>query len=280
MRDDEEDKKMSMPAEGSNSIISFRRYEFKYLISPSLMEPIRNFIRPYCDMDPYAQEESDEFYTVKTFYLDSADYRSYRDVLEEVPSRFTLRIRAYGKNPGGLVKLEIKRRFNDVCYKASVKVHEKLWPKLFLLQWPQGVDDFAQTTNPMVRRFIGLARSIDAEPKMLIQYQRQAFQSRIDRYVRISFDRRLCHQTKNAFDLRAYPEDWVHSDDLNFIGDSGPRIILELKMMAHPPIWVLDMIRKFELVPRNYSKYCTAVTRLMNRGSIAHETSRATLPAQ
>jgi hypothetical protein len=257
-----------------SSVTSFRRHEYKYLIPQSLMEPVRDFILPYCDMDPFAHDEADEFYKVKTLYLDSADHKCYWDLQEEAESRFELRVRAYGRDSGGSVKLEIKRRFNDVCYKTAVKVHEEIWPELFLPQNSELTEVSAQSANPTVQRFLVLAHAIAAGPKMLIQHERQAFQSRIDRYVRITFDRRTCHQPKHSYDLRANPAHWVYGNDLDASDQAEPMVILELKMMAHPPIWLLEMIRRFELVRMNHSKYCAAVTRVLSGGGIARETPR------
>ena len=237
------------------------------------MEPIRRFIRPYCDLDPYARRETDGFYAVRTLYLDSEDYKTYWDAQEEIPSRFKLRIRTYGRNAESFVKFEIKRHFNDVCYKTSVRANEEIWARLFATRNPQGIDLSPKTANPAVQRFLGLAHAIDAEPKILIQFERQAFQSRTDRFVRISFDRRICHHSRDAYDLKAYQMDWSFNEGSVYTGEPGPHIILELKMMAHPPIWLLDLIRRFGLVGRSSSKYRTAVTRVLKREQIAREPS-------
>ena len=254
---------MLLSNDSNSSVISFRRYEYKYLISPELMNPIRKFLLSYCYLDPFAHKEPDEFYAVQNLYLDSADYRAYQDAQLEAPSRLKLRIRAYGRDPAALTKFEIKRRFNDVCYKTSVKVCHKTWPGLLDPQGFPSIDTVTRMANPSLRRFMALAHSLHAEPKMLIRYERQAFQSKIDRYVRITFDRRICHQPKDTYGLRAQPGNWVCSN----AGDSGdvePYVILELKMMAHPPIWVMELLRRFQLISRGYSKYCTAVTSILS----------------
>ena len=119
-----------------SSVNLFRRYEYKYLISPELVDPIRKFLLSYCYMDPFAQKEPDKFYTVQNLYLDSADYRTYWDAQEEAPSRFKLRFRSYGSDPAAWNKFEIKRRLNDVCYKTSVKVRYKTWPEMSIIEVP------------------------------------------------------------------------------------------------------------------------------------------------
>jgi SPX domain protein involved in polyphosphate accumulation len=251
--------------------ISLQRYEHKYLIHPELIDPIVSFIRPYCRMDPFAQEASDQYYPIKTLYLDSPDYRTYWDAREEVASRFKLRIRVYGDDDSGLVKFEIKRRFKDVCLKTTINLHGETWPELLVLPSCRHIENAQHSDNPALLGFIGLAHRIHAEPKMLILYERQAFQSNFDRYVRISFDRRICHQTKHSCDFNAQPANWIFNDGFDSSGEPGPHAVLELKVMTRAPIWLVDMVRRFGLVRRGFSKYCTAVTRMMTQEQMLRE---------
>jgi hypothetical protein len=254
---------MLIPREEGSAVISFRRYEYKYLITPAMIEPIRAFIQPYCAMDPFSQREPECFYTVKTLYLDSPNYTTYWDVLKRRPFRFKLRIRAYGDVKAGSVKFEIKRRFKDTCYKTSFKMPADSWADNLNASEDQGSLQYSESPNPALRRFLALAHSIRAEPKMLIQYERQAFQSRIDRYVRISFDRRICHQPKSTYDHKVLPHSRLCNDDPCSAGECQPYITLEIKAMMHPPLWLRDLVRKFNLDRKGYSKYCMAVTKFM-----------------
>ena len=85
--------------------------------------------------------------------------------------------------------------------------------------------------NPALLEYIELARRIYAEPKVVVAFERQAYKSNIDRYVRISFDRRVCHQPKNSYDFNTQEESWIYDDGVDVSGEFGPRVILELKVM-------------------------------------------------
>lgn len=259
--------------------IVFQRYEYKYTIPPSLMDPIRSFIRPYCDMDTYAAREPDKFYTITTLYLDTQGYKTYWDKEEEVSNRFKLRIRTYGKHCEGPVKFEVKRRYNEVFLKTRVEVPRDTWPEL--LSVPEnGLDlDFNKAEQSAFDDFIRLTRTLNATPKILVRYQRQAFTSRIDRYVRISFDRRLVHQPASACDLRGQPASWRSNDDPASMDETGPRVILELKFMTRAPVWLLELVRAFGLMRRGFSKYCTAVSRTMHAERTGRELAAA-VPAR
>jgi hypothetical protein len=255
--------------------VAFPRYEYKYLISPDLMEPIRSFIKPYCDIDPYADRESDKFYTIRTLYLDTADYRTYRDKEGEAPARFKLRVRTYGNDLVGPVKFEVKHRLNDVYLKTSLVVPGEQWPRYFWAPIRGFPSTFNEAEKSALDNFIRLFRTLGAGPKMLIRYERQAFRSRIDRYVRVSFDRRICHQTVSAYELEGQTAKWRFNDDSHSLGEPGARVILELKFMTRAPLWLSDMVRRFELVRRGFSKYCTAVSRTLDPGQGTRELARA-----
>jgi hypothetical protein len=255
--------------------IAFQRYEYKYLIPADLMGPIRSFISPYCDMDPFVDREDNKFYTIRTLYLDSADYKTHWDKEHEVPNRFKLRVRTYGKTSDDPVKFEVKRRINDIFLKSSVVVPREIWPGLLTAPINGFSRSFTQEEMSALNSFLWLTRTLRATPKMLIQYERQAFRSRIDRYVRISFDRRICHQPKSTYDLTGQAAAWLFNDDPKSMGEASSLAVLELKFTAGVPLWLSDMVCRFRLVRRGFSKYCTAVARTMNGELAARDLSQA-----
>ncbi|MCW5981106.1 MAG: polyphosphate polymerase domain-containing protein [Bryobacteraceae bacterium] len=263
---------LSMPAAAplaaaSNGVVDsvvFQRYEFKYLIAPEFVEPIRRFIAPYCDMDRFAGRERDRFYTITSLYLDTRGYKSYWDKEHDALARLKLRIRTYGEDSDGPVKFEVKRRFNEVRRKSSVEVPRIGWEGL--LTSPANGDswEFSDAERPALDDFLCLVRSMAARPTMLVRYQRQAFRSRLDRYVRISFDRKISYQPAAGYVLPGRARNWRANDDAGSLDESGPRIVLELKFMTKAPLWLVDLVRTFGLMRRGFSKYCTAMNRAMN----------------
>ena len=259
--------------------IVFQRYEYKYTIPAALMAPIQNFLRPYCAMDSYAAREPDQFYTITTLYLDSDRYKTYWDKEEEVPARFKLRVRTYGVLSDGPVKFEVKRRFNEVFRKTRVGIPSEKWPSL-LTGPAEGLDlQLGPSEKTALGDFLRLVHTLRAKPKVLVRYQRQAFISRIDRYVRISFDRRLRYQPANTYDLKGLPDCWRATEDPASPDDLGAKVILELKFMTRAPVWLVDLVRTFGLMRRGFSKYCFAVRGVVKAETIGRELAQAVATA-
>jgi hypothetical protein len=160
-----------------------------------------------------------------------------------------------------------------VCHKTSVTLHDPSWPELFGISCSTSLNLCA--AKPELRNFLGLAHRLQAEPKMLIRYERQAFLSNIGGNVRISFDRCICHQSKNSYSFDALAPHWAYNDGVDSHGEIGPRIVLELKVTNRAPVWLVDLVRNLGLVRRGYSKYCTAVTRILNRPHLVRDLSLA-----
>lgn len=75
--------------------VELERHEAKYIIHPSLVPEIREFIRPFCIPDPNAQADPPE-YVVSTLQLDSATMTLHYAREREAANRFKLRCRTYG----------------------------------------------------------------------------------------------------------------------------------------------------------------------------------------
>ncbi|MBI2818322.1 MAG: polyphosphate polymerase domain-containing protein [Acidobacteria bacterium] len=253
----------------------FQRYEYKYAIAPELVEPICSFIRPYCEMDRFAAREEENFYTVTSLYLDTDGYRTYWDKRRGSPIRFKLRVRTYAEYGDGPVKFEIKRSFNQVSRKTRVNVPRETWPDLLTGPVNGSVAELSKPERAALDDFIRVTRTFGARPKMLVRYQRQAFTSRIDRYVRITFDRRLVYLPTSNYDLTGGASNWHSIDDPATLGEPGSRVLLELKFMSGAPIWLFDLVRTFRLVRRGFSKYCSAVSRTMDAEQTGKELSLA-----
>jgi hypothetical protein len=114
---------------------------------------------------------------------------------------------------------------------------------------------------------------------MLVEYERQAFQSRFREYARVSFDRRIRCQVKTTFDFTGIPETWQSIDVSHAMGEQDSRIVLELKFTSNPPLWLGELVRRFRLTRRGYSKYCSAVSRTLHRAEESRDLELL-IPAQ
>jgi len=103
------------------------RFEAKYIIPRQLVEPIKDFIRPYCMMDKHCAAAGRQ-YVITTLQLDSPTLSLHYAKEWEASHRFKLRVRTNGKPPGnGPVFLEIKRKYFECVIKSRACISFDEW---------------------------------------------------------------------------------------------------------------------------------------------------------
>ena len=233
------------------------RYEIKYHIAPGQLPAIRNYLLRYCESDVNSRND---WYPIYSLYLDNDSYRLYHDTEDNAPWRMKLRVRGYA-NPDAPVKLEVKQRMKNVIRKTSALMPLRDWSHV------NRVADFIRLGQ--AGDFLRLAESLRATPRMLVCYERLAFSSRVDDYVRVTFDRRVRCQPMREWQLSGQPTRWRNVDDPTSFGSRDSVYLMELKFVAAPPAWLRDMLIRFELPRHGYSKYGRAVRRWMFEGEPA-----------
>ena len=88
-------------------IRNFNRFELKYLVSTSLIEPLECEFQKYLIPDHHGDKKGG--YALKSLYYDTDDYQFYREKIDGVKYRRKLRIRYYEKE-----KDSYRRRFCEV----------------------------------------------------------------------------------------------------------------------------------------------------------------------
>ncbi|MBL8174897.1 MAG: polyphosphate polymerase domain-containing protein [Bryobacterales bacterium] len=225
------------------------RYEFKYHIPPDRLPELRRYLLRYCDADVNSRGD---WYPIYSLYLDNDRYKMYRDTEDGAPWRMKLRVRGYA-NAEAPVKLEVKRRMKDQVRKTSALVSPADWAGI------QRTTDLFQLRQR--GEFVQFTESLRAAPKMLVSYERLAFSSKVDDYVRVTFDRRMRCQPMSDWSLAGQERGWRNVDDPASLGGGRSVYLMELKFVLAPPAWLRDMVNHFELQRRGYSKYGRAVRR-------------------
>ncbi|MGD9210942.1 MAG: polyphosphate polymerase domain-containing protein [Desulfobacteraceae bacterium] len=236
------------------------RYELKYTIPYDYIEPISQFASAYCALDKYSEKSESKFYQINNLYFDSPNYLFLKRRVEHNPNRFNMRIRAYTDNPGTLYFLEIKHKIGDVIRKYRSMGTDSMWFLPFVrseLKSYYKPKNEAEAKNRKL--FLRLVETYNAAPKVLTQYWRKAYVSMIDDYARLTFDVDLRYMPENRFSLIPQEEQMV-SCDPEVIFDPGCSVILELKCYTSSvPLWMLDLIKYFNLRRRSFSKYMTGI---------------------
>lgn len=241
------------------------RYEAKYTIPESMIDAIADFVSPYCSFDKYSEKAEDGFYKVNSLYFDSPEYLFLRQRLLKTETRFNMRIRSYGDNPQPPYYLEIKQKRGDVIRKFRAKVHDDNLEALFCAPTMAQHDAEDETQNKNRDLFFRMATIYNAQPKVIVQYNRKAFVSNYEEYARVTFDIGLRYMQENAYNPVPVLEKTIPCD-VESCFDEGCTVILELKCYtAFVPVWMIDLVRAFQLKRRGFSKYSVCIRPFFNR---------------
>ncbi len=238
------------------------RYESKYIVPREIVPEIRKFIAPFCAPDPYGRGCPSE-YTITTLQLDDPRFSLHGAKVKESINRFKLRVRTYGEIGSAPVFLEIKAKLESTIRKTRVSVPFALWtpecltgtriPRHFKSR--QHEIDFLQ--------FKRLVWELDARPVLLVRYVRESHVGKIDRYARVTFDRKLQYQMTDSWTDFGRGGRWRGMDSAEAQGFGLPYsgVILEVKTLSHAPLWAMDLVERFQLKRCGNCKYSTALWR-------------------
>ena len=154
---------------------------------------------------------------------------------------------------------EIKRKIKGTIHKRRVKIRRRDDGLL-----PESADELLPDTasardRAVIDEFLAIKAFHRACPATLVRYTREAYQGTIDDYARVTFDRRLLCQRPDGYHLHGNRHDWQSIDvPQNFERpDSG--VVLELKFADRAPKWMMDIVSRFGLQLRGFSKYSSSI---------------------
>lgn len=235
------------------SPLNLERYELKYLISPDLVEPISRFVESYCQMDHYSEVAEDHYYTINSLYLDTPrlyllQYKESADALS-----FNMRVRSYGSGEKPPYFFEIKYKIRDFVRKHRAMISCSEWSDILESDFIPDSLNGASRIN--LENFLRVKMTYNVRPVILTQYRRKAYLSLVDDYARVTFDRDLRFQEMDRWVLCPHERDLIHYDHPDSFELRGQSIVLELKCEKKIPIWMIELIKKFQLVRSSFSKY-------------------------
>jgi hypothetical protein len=241
--------------------VELDRHEAKYIIAPSLVPHIREFVRPFCVPDRHGQGDPSE-YEVTTLQLDSPSLSLYHAKEWDALNRFKLRVRTYGSDPSYPVFLEVKRKLRGCILKSRATVPREVWRE-DIIKKPRSAPlvFWSKKEDSAYLEFIRLVKLIGAEPVTLIRYTREAYLGKMDHYARVTFDRNLMYQPTRRWDLSGANGKWFCMDT-PLAQDKDNRysgVVLELKTLSDAPQWMVDVVMEFDLVRVGNCKYSTAL---------------------
>ncbi len=228
------------------------RLEYKYLVPMDRIEEFRKEILPYVDADDKCDENVE--YKVRSIYFDTSDLRFYREKIEGLKIRKKLRIRGYNElKTKNLIFLEIKRKNEGFVNKNRAPLH---YSNLNDLLESNSISEFIiNDSNGELRKedatkFLFHLKKNSLQPIVLVVYEREAYFSKFDDSLRITFDKNLRYQM--------YP----HINDLfndNLTTLFTDNFILEIKFSRGYPNWLSNIINDFYLKRKSLSKYTLCI---------------------
>lgn len=225
---------------------TFKRYEYKYRITLTQYEHLKEVMANHMKMDDFAR------HTINNIYFYTPDFLLIRRSLEKPVYKEKLRVRWYGprgeKTP---IFIELKKKYKGVVYKRRIKRSWRETKGYFKHQEPLPAKDQGQITKEL-DYFMGFYENL--RPALFLGYEREAFFGLENPDFRITFDQNircsegeLYHQKNNNGD-RILP--W----------DEG---LLEVKTGEGLPSWLLDFFAEESIYRSSFSKYGTAYREIL-----------------
>ena len=227
----------------------FNRHEQKYLLDADTFQKVLEVMDEHMMPDKY--NVNHEPYTISNIYFDTEDDYLIRTSLSKPKYKEKLRLRSYGvpKNDSN-VFLEIKKKFNDIVNKRRT-----------VLKLSEAYDFISSGKPPEIKEYMNkqVLKEIEyflqvyrLKPKVYLAYDRIAYFEKYNNDLRISFDK----------NIRTRRYDVALED-----GDYGEALLpdgvylMEVKTSKAMPLWLTDMLAKYDIKRRSFSKYGTEFIR-------------------
>lgn len=215
----------------------FERNEKKYIVTTEQKEMLLHTAKDRLSPDGFGRS------TVCNIYFDTPDFRLIRNSIEKPIYKEKFRLRCYGVPTGqSNAFVELKKKYKGVVYKRRFATTYGDAVKYALKGvHPNGVDEQILKEMDYVLSFYPNIR-----PSVSLFYDREAFFSKEDDSLRITFDANVRFRNTD-FDLSK--------------GDYGYRIlpegkhIMEIKCGNSMPLWLTDILTQNRIYPASFSKY-------------------------
>lgn len=236
------------PMKSLDSALTLERYELKYRIPLELTGPVCDFVQSYCSLDEYSRRAAENFYTINNLYLDTPAGCTLGGADD---FSFNMRVRNYGESADGPCFAELKYKVRSFVKKKRFLLDSDNWAEI--LQggaWP--LEHGVSLKN--LEDFLFMARTYEARPVLLSRHSRKAFVSNLGDGARVTVDRDLQVQEMNQWALKGSGEWQRPADETD--------ILLELKWEKTIPLWMIELIRRFDLASTDFSKFACSLSHL------------------
>lgn len=225
----------------------FERNEKKYLVSSEEKQLILRLAQNRLSPDGYGKS------TVCNIYFDTPDYRLIRNSIEKPVYKEKFRLRCYGvPSDDSTAFVELKKKYKGVVYKRRFATTYRD-AVLYTLKGVHPKQANRQVLNEMdyVFSFYG-----NLHPAVSLFYDREAFFSKEDDSLRITFDTAVRFRNED-FDLS-------HGDRGEVILAENTHI-MEIKCADSMPLWLTEILTENNIYPATFSKYAQAYRTILGK---------------
>ncbi len=246
---------------------TFRRVEDKYLISREQMENLLEMAGDRLHKDRYPTSN------MHNLYFDTKDYDLIVRANDNEPFRKKIRARSYNEpqvNSDVFIEIKTKLKKNDrkISGKRRFMVKTEDFEKYLSdntsfeaiitnKKLPDGTPSINSAKNIQIAREADyLINHFSLTPKMFITYNRESYagaaahdeHSHDKDAFRITFDKNLRYRTDNlGLFITNTETDYFKNDEKN--------IIMEVKTLGSMPLWFVQILSEFKILPQPFSKY-------------------------
>jgi len=225
---------------------TFKRYEYKYLLTQQDKEAILQIMKDHMKLDQYGRT------TIRNIYFDTDNYRLIRRSIEKPVYKEKLRIRSYQPvQSDDPVFIELKKKYKSVVYKRRLILPERQVMDSFMQDEPLPIHSQIGDEIEYFRQFYG-----ELKPTVFISYEREAYYCIEGGDFRITFDENILyrdHDFSLGSEIYGIPLLEEH------------QTLMEIKTAGGMPLWICSFLTQHGLYRTSFSKYGYAYKHLMKR---------------
>ena len=226
--------------------MTFKRYELKYLLTPSQKAAVLEAMAPFMALDNYGRT------TIRNIYFDTDNFRLIRHSIERPAYKEKLRLRSYGRaleeEP---VFVELKKKYKSVVYKRRLVLPGTV--ALDCLEHQMHLPVESQIADE-IYYFCQYYKQL--RPAVFLSYEREAWYCLDESDFRVTFDENILYR-ENAL-----------SFDSEISGtpllDEG-QTLMEIKTSGGIPLWMTHCLTAHRIFKTSYSKYGNAYRQMKNK---------------
>jgi len=238
------------------------RHEEKYVLDFVTYFKILKELKVLFKGDSYGDKTGK--YKVISLYYDTTNLDFFWEKVDGEEIRSKLRLRTYVPNSPDKAKnskknplfLEIKKKKNCNVFKKRINIDIDFAEKFINNPFfdTKFINSLSENDKKALGEIAYLKSKLALRPMLLVYYDRQAFVSKDNLNVRVTFDTNIRYREKDL-SLRTRPS------DKHILHPS--LAVMEIKYSNYLPLAIVQILQKYKCESHPFSKYCNGINNLV-----------------